>query len=696
MMSRIGRFCFRRRGWVLVAWLLFFLVGGASAGPLMGAISSASYVQGLESDEGQHALTEGRDHGRRYVAVIEGVDGNRPAISRAVSEVRGIPGVREVAPPKVATDRSGVAVEVTLDKADDQSGPLTRSKERLSALSTDLPGTTVRFGGIDLIADDTNTLAQADLTNAMLYSLPVTLLVLLFVFGGLRLAAMPVIGAVVTIATSFGLMLLASNVIQIDNTVLSVVDLLGLGLSIDYALLLLARYREELAVDRDPLAAIGRTWATAGRTILFSALTVAAALISLVVIQQPRLQTMGASGIVASLLAMAVALTLLPALVGFFGKKVKPARNRHADVERGMFARIARVTQRRPRLVVGGALAVLVLAGLPLAQLNLRMTSVDSVPRSVESLQVEQLASQRYGLTSNPPMLVVAETDPAALDTWARGLSAPGIARVEPARQQGEGLSSVAVLVHGDAQGPGAKEVLDHLRANRPPGVQSWVTGETAGFFDLRDRTISDLPLAVLVAVLAMLILLFLMTGSVVAALLAVVMNIVSLSATFGVLVLVFQNGLFAGVLDTIVVNGLSIYLLLTLFAFGFAFAMDYHVFLLSRIKEAVDEGRPNDLAVRHGLQRSGRLITLAVVAMMIVFAAFGMAEVGDIEQLGIGLFVAVIVDGTIVRCLLVPGAMTLLGRHNWWSPAPLRRLHARFGLREHEGPAPVRHDARV
>ncbi|MEV4218063.1 MMPL family transporter [Nonomuraea sp. NPDC049725] len=685
MLSRIGSFCYRRRGWVLAAWILIVVVGGTSVGPLLHTVSSANYIRGLEADEGQRALVEGRTHGREFTTVVAGMDRAAPELARAVADVRAIPGVHAVGEPYAGDRGTGAAVQVRLVKAGDQSVPLRQAQERLGDLAEERPGVSVRFGGIDLISDDTNAMAQQDMANATMYSLPITLVVLVFVFGGLLAASIPVITAVATIASSFGLMLLATRVLQIDNTVLSVVDLLGLGLSIDYGLLLVARYREELAAGHDRPEAVRRAWATAGRTVLFSALTVAAALSSLLVIQQPRLQTMGAAGIASALLGMLAAVTLVPALLGLFGKRVKPARVRTRP-DNGVFAGIARDTQRVPVLVLAGVLLVLAVAGSTLTGLQIRMAGAESVPPGTQSLQVEREVSAHYGFTSNPPLRVVAETGPAELAAWSAAFrDDPGIARIEPPRAEGPGLSSVGILVHGDPQGPAAEQVLDRLRADRPDGVRSWVTGETAGMFDLLDRTSRDLPLAVAVALLAMLVLLFLMTGSVIAPLVAVVLNIVSLAATYGVLVLLFQHGWLSGPLDTLPVSGLSVYLLVTVFAFGFAFAMDYHVFLLARIKEYADRGHDTNTSVRHGLQHSGRLITLAAAVMGIVFACFGASKIGDMEQLGVALLVAVIVDATLVRCLLLPATMTLLGRWNWWAPGRMRRAHERVGLREHE-----------
>jgi len=227
------------------------------------------------------------------------------------------------------------------------------------------------------------------------------------------------------------------------------------------------------------------------------------------------------------------------------------------------------------------------------------------------------------------------------------------------------------------------------MRADRPVGYESWVTGDAAVLIDLDDRLISGLPLAIVITVLAMIILLYLMSGSVVIPLKAVVLNVLSLAATFGVLVAVFQDGWLSGPLDTLTVGGLSPFMIVIVFAFAFGLSMDYEVFILSRIKEYVDAGEDSNASVRLGLQRSGRIITSAALLMLIVFACFAAAKVGQLEQIGLGLFVAVLIDATLVRCLLVPAVMSLLGSAAWWAPGPLRRLHGRAGLHESEPPVP-------
>ncbi len=259
----------------------------------------------------------------------------------------------------------------------------------------------------------------------------------------------------------------------------------------------------------------------------------------------------------------------------------------------------------------------------------------------------------------------------------------PGVARVVvttdgPIAFKDPGIRTIA-----------AQDLVRRLRADRPAGVQSWVTGDAAVLVDLVDLIIDDLPLALGITLTAMLVLLFAMTGSVVVPVKAILANVVSLGATLGVMVAVFEHGWLSGPLGTLTVGGLDPFVVVILFAFAFALSMDYEVFLLGRVKEYVDGGDDTNTAVRRGLQHTGRVITSAALLMVIVFGCFAAAEMGSIEQIGLGLTTAVLIDATVVRCLLVPATMTLLGRWNWWAPAALRRLHRRIGLKELTLPPP-------
>ncbi|MGY0237142.1 MMPL family transporter [Longispora urticae] len=725
MVTKVGSFCHRNWRWVMLGWLALLVGGGAAIGPVFDSIGDTKPPVGLESVTASQVVKEGGDRGIQIIGLVEGVDPASAAVTgavdRASADLRGTAGVLDVGRPIIAKDDRGLALPVTLTKMQmkDRSAATKLVRARLAQLATELPGSTVEAGG-DLVNGEANDAVQEDLARAEILSLPVTLVVLVFVFGGVIAAGLPVLASLATIAGAFALLLGFSRFVDLDNNVVTVVTLLGLALAIDYGLLLVARYREELAAGHDRETAVARTWGTAGRTILFSALTVAGALTGLLVFDVPRLQALGAAGISTALMGMIAALTLTPALLGPLGRWVRPSRRRKAtantvptgslgssapgDVtasgrtdacgprdEAGFFAGLARFTQRRPLLIAAGTTIGLLVVALPLLSMTVKLPGMDGLPRTLPSVRVADAMGERYGLSAAPAVKVVARTDQATLNAWAgRWQQDREVVRVEPARTVGPNLSTVAIAVRGDSQGDAAQDLVKRIRADRPAGVESWVGGDAAILLDTLGRLVDGLPWAVGVMLATMFVLLFLMTGSVVIPVKAIVLNGLSLAATFGVLLLVFQDGHLSGPLDTLTVGGLSPFVIAIVAAFGFGLSMDYELFLLGRIKEYRDAGEDDDSAVRHGLQRSGGIITSAAVLMLIVFGCFAAARVGDIEQIGLGLFVAVLIDATVVRCLLVPAVMTMLGRAAWWAPGPLRRLHGRVGISESEERVPV------
>lgn len=699
-MARVGGWCFRRRWWVVGAWLVAVAGGVLAAGPLLDAISEESSVRKkVESIEAYDLFSTAEDSSGQVVGLVDGVDPAaadvRAAVDTVMGRLRGVEHVRQVEATAVSTDGRALLVVATLEKVDKptRNAAVDAVEDQLDRLRGELPaGADVRVGGSATISRDAGRTLAADRTQAELLSLPLTLIVLVVVFGGLIAAGVPVLAAVVSIATVFPVLYVFTTFTDVDSNALTVASLLGLGLSVDYGLLLVARYREELAAGFSPDVAIGRAWATAGRTILFSALTVAAALAGLLAFSVRQLTALGAAGVSIALVAMLVSLTFTAALIGLARRRLKPSRRPAGDeAGRGFFAALAALVQRRAALVAVLTAAVLLAAGLPLLQATVKLPGLEGTPRSIESVRVADELKTRFGRSFAPTVRIIARTSAADLDAYATRWSAdPAVGKVQPAKPAGSGLAIVDLSLRGGAQDDAAQALVHRVRADRPAGVQSWVTGDAAVLVDLVDLIISDLPLALGITLTAMLVLLFAMTGSLVVPVKAILANVVSLGATLGVMVAVFEHGWLAGPLGTLTVGGLDPFVVVILFAFAFALSMDYEVFLLGRIKEYVDAGDDTNTAVRRGLQHTGRVITSAALLMVIVFGCFAAAKMGSIEQIGLGLTTAVLVDATVVRCLLVPATMTLLGQWNWWAPGPLRRLHARIGLREVTLPPPA------
>jgi len=705
VLATVGRWCFRRRWWVLAGWLAAVTAGVFAAGPVFAGLENEEQLDGIEAMQAWDQLGAANRTGGEVVGLIDRVqarsDAVRGAVVAAADALAGRPDVQAVAQPYAPDPRAAalfgrdggsllVSVTLRAGSADAEDAAALEVRDRLHALAAELrtagqPDARVRVGGNKLLNREANQQVRRDLERAELISLPLTLVVLVVVFGGLVAAGLPVLAAIVSVASAMVLLLGFSGVTHLDQNTVTVVSLLGLGLSIDYGLLLVARYREELGAGIDPPDALGRAWATAGRTVLFSALTVAAALAGLLMFGVAPLAALGAAGVSIAVVAMLASLTFTAALIGFAARRIKPGRARASDDERGFFAGLSRLVQRRPwpvALIVAGALLA---AGVPLVSATLKLPGLEALPTSLESVQVARATRTDFGFRSAPVVTVVARVDRAALDTWAtRWAGDPAVADVRPAVTSG-GVAYVELALRGGEQDEAAQGLVERVRADRPPGGPSWVTGRAAFLIDLLGVIEDGLPLALATTVLAMVVLLFLMTGSLVVPVKAILANVVSLGATFGVLVAVFEFGYGADLLNTLTVGGLSPFIVVIVFAFAFGLSMDYEVFLLGRIKEYVDHGVDSDTAVRRGLQHTGRIITSAALLMIIVFVCFSFAEIGQIEEVGLGLTMAVLIDATVVRCLLVPATMTLLGKWNWWAPAVLKRLHARVGLSEAE-----------
>ena len=421
----------------------------------------------------------------------------------------------------------------------------------------------------------------------------------------------------------------------------------------------------------------------------YSGLTVAVSLTGLLLFDNDGLRSLAIGGIGVVVLAVAAALTLLPALLAVAGPRLSTAAARQ-DVDHGAFATIAHTVQRRAVPVVLAVTALLVLAAVPFAGARFEQPDARWLPRSSVARQLDEIRRTRFPDVAPNPVEVVAEAAPddAALQAYVDAVRAlPGVVSVT-AEAVAPTVTRIEVVPDGPESGETAQTLVRHLRDDRPT-FGTLVTGDAAELVDFTESVAQRLPYALALIVGATLVLLFFMTGSVVVPVKAVVMNVLSLGASFGALVWIFQEGHLSGVLGFDPVGALDATVLLAIFIFAFGLSMDYEVFLLSRIKEAWDATGDNDLAVARGLQASGRIITSAALLIVVVFAGFAAGELLLIKQLGVGLAVAVVVDATIVRTLLVPATMRLLGRWNWWAPAPLRRLHTHVGLHE-PSPAPV------
>ena len=584
-----------------------------------------------------------------------------------------------------ATDGRAALVVVTLAGDLDEDAELAVANE-VEDLAHDLDAPEVLVGGNVLVSETFGTASENDLLRGEAIALPIAIVVMVFLLGGLVAAGMPLLVALGGVLTTLAVLVAATEFGDVSIFSVNVVNMLGIGLGIDYGLLMVNRFREERGQGLEVDDAVAATVASAGTTVLFSALTVAVAMSGLFVFGVPLLTSFGIAGLSVVLLSMAAAITLLPATLATVGGRIKPLAPT-PDVD-GRFYRLTRWVQGRAVWVGGATALLLLLLGVPFLSARFENGDARTLPRSSEVRATALALSERFPARGTDPVTVIAgadATDPAFV-TWLDDISsAAGVLGASTRPGTPPGLTVVDLVPAGTSQGDQATTVVNRLRADEP-AFDTQVGGPAAELADVKDRLGDRLPLAVMMVCLATLVLLFLMTGSIVVPVKAVLMNILSLGASFGAMVWIFQEGHLSGLLAFDSVGALDLWMPVLILIFAFGLSMDYEVFLLSRIKEVHDETGDNDLAVAVGLQRSGRIITSAAALIVVVFAGFAAGEVLAIKQLGVGLAIAVIVDATLVRTLLVPATMKLLGERNWWAPAPLRRFHDRYGL--HEAPS--------
>jgi uncharacterized membrane protein YdfJ with MMPL/SSD domain len=558
----------------------------------------------------------------------------------------------------------------------------------------------VELGGQLVANAQVNTQVSHDLEHSELLAFPFVFLLSLLFFRSLVAALLPpLLGGLAILATFFALRIIAGFV-DLSVFALNLTTGLGLGLAIDYSLFMVSRYREESTKSGFGPEALRRTLQTSGRTIVFSSLTVAAAVASLTIFPQRFLYSMGIAGALVALLAASLALTVLPALLSVLGPRVNaiaPARLARAaerdarPMESGFWYRLSRLVMRRPAVIAIVSTGCLIALGIPFFT-QVKFTTVDAsvLPASASARHVNDVLNTQFPPNRGAPLDVVIgvpANSSAAAALERRLTKLPGVSAVAPAQPAGPNMSLIVVA---PAQAPlttATQNLVRQVRGMHSPYYLG-VAGETAAYLDLEHSLAVHLPAVLAVVVATTLIILFLMTGSVVLPIKAVIMNALGLCAMFGILVLVFQDGNLEGLLSYRSLGALDATQPILLFAVGFGLATDYGVFLLSRIKEARDGGASDRDAVAIGLERTGRVVTAAALLFAVALGAFSTSEIVFVKELGLGAVLAVLIDASVIRALLVPSLMMLLGPLNWWAPRPLRRLHDRFGLRE--GAPPV------
>jgi RND superfamily putative drug exporter len=552
----------------------------------------------------------------------------------------------------------------------------------------------VKLGGQQIANAQANTQVGHDLAKAELLAFPFIFLLSLLFFRSLVASLLPPLLGGMAIVVTFLVLRIVASFADLSVFALNFVTGMGLGLAIDYSLFMVSRYREEAATSGFGADALRRTLQTAGRTILFSSLTVAAAVASLAIFPQRFLYSMGIAGAAVAVVAATLALVVLPAVLALLGPRVNalaPKRlQRAADrdarpAESGAWYRLSRFVMKRPGRIAFLSATLLIVLGLPFTGIKFTTVTASVLPQSASARQVDAALSRDFPPNRTAPLEVVVGAPAGSAETRAlaaRIRTLPGVSGIARPQAAGANLSLLAVAPVDAPLSEPTKQLVRDVRAIQAP-VHLGVAGQTAAYLDLEHSLGAHLPIVLAVIVASTLIILFLFTGSVVLPVKAVLMNVLNLSAVLGLLVLIFQDGHLEGLLSFTSQGALDATQPIFLAAVAFGLATDYGVFLLSRIKEARDGGASDSEAVAIGLERSGRIITAAALLFAVAIGAFATSKLVFIKELGVGTALAVLIDASIIRALLVPSLMELLGRWNWWAPRPLRRLHDRIGLRE-------------
>lgn len=723
MLMRWGRWIHRHCRLVMGLAVLFTVAAAVWGVGVFAALTSSSgfEVAGSESQRATEVETAtlGRDSADvvvLYRSPNRTVDdaGFRADVSRVLE---ALPRDRVVrfdtywstsSPNLVSADRRATFAVVSLVGADERD-----RRENLDAIRDRfaVPGLSSAVGGQVPTQQLISSRVKKDIGLAEALAAPVLFLLMVVIFRSVVAALLPLAIGTVAIFGSFAALHGLTLLTDISVYSVNITTLLGIGLAIDYGLIMVVRFREELRVRETVEEAVARTVAVAGRTVLVSGLTVAVALCSLLLFPQTFLRSMGYGGVATVLVDMVAALTVLPALLALLGRRVDRGRvrllDRRVSHDGQRWRRLGLSVMRRPVSYLVVTLGVLLLLGLPFLRISWGGIDARALPEGTETRVVSETLARDFPANSTSPITVLVTlpapvtgaAQRAELSGYSTRLAAlPGVDRVTTTGLA-DRTARLSVGFTPDRMSQQARDLVAEVRrVPPPPGAGVLVGGMTAQLVDQLDNMSAMLPWMGLTMAAATFVLLFLAFGSVVLPLKAMVVNVVSLSATFGVLVWIFQDGHLSDLLRFTPIGMIEPSMPVLILAIAFGLSMDYEVFLLSRVREHYERDGDPTGAVVDGLQRTGGVITSAALLFMVVVGAFATSGITFIKLTGVGLFVAVLVDATVVRALLVPAAMKLLGRAAWWAPGPLAGLHRRIGFREGDGgdEVPVRPAAEV
>ncbi len=720
MFEAWGRVLYRRRRLILSLTLVLVAFGVVWGTGVFGQLSSGDNFTPPASQSQREANQAASAFGRndadvvvlyRSASMTVSDPGYRQAVTAALNglpraDVAGVTTYWSTgSPSRLSADRHATYAVLQLTGADDAARHTTYDaiKTELAPASLAASGVTAQVGGTVPMEVAINSEVTADIAKAEGFSMPVLLILLLLIFGSLAAASLPVAIGGVAILGSFTVLRLLAMATTVSIYSVNITTILGLGLAIDYGLFMVTRFREELHRQPTVEQAVARTVATAGRTVAVSGVTVAVALTSLMLFPEDFLRSMGYGGVATVAVDMLAALTVLPALLAVLGYRVNALRIRRSvhrparDETSGAWYRLAHSVMRRPAVYATVIVIGLLALGAPFLRISWGGTDARTLPAASTVRQVSQTLASDFPVNSTDPieaLVTLPRTSGAAtaLDAYLHRIEAiPGVTGARVTGAKG-GIVRVDIGYAPATVSSAARHIVTQIRdALPPPGATVLVGGTTAGLVDELASLGATLPWMALLVGVSTFVLLFLAFGSVVLPVKAIVMNVLSLSATFGVVVWIFQWGHLSGLLRFTPTGSIDPTMPILMLAIIFGLSMDYEVFLLSRIRERYDQTGDNTASVAAGLQRTGGLITSLALLLIIVVGAFSASGITFIKLMGVGMIVALLVDATVVRVLLVPATMRLLGRANWWAPGPLRRLYARYGIKEEiPGPAPV------
>jgi RND superfamily putative drug exporter len=751
MFAAIGKFVYRRRWLVLAGGIIFITLSIVYGTTLFGQLKGGGFEDpASESSKAAEALH--RDLNKEdasLVVLFTSKDGSlvesssyRQAVETTLANINGKEGVKSItsfyntgAPQLVSNDKTSTYAVVSLAGDDEEQEKHAINLRPL--ITSDI--LLVRVGGQAWVFEQISEQVSKDLETAEMMTFPILAILLVFIFGSLIAAALPLAIGGIAILGAFLILRVLANFTDVSIFAINIITMLGLGLAIDYSLFVVSRFREELKRHNgDVPAALSRTMQTAGRTVLFSGLTVAISLLSLLVFPMMFLRSMGLGGAAAVLVAVVASLTVLPAVLALLGNRVNSLnvwslirRNKRPEnienAQTGMWYRISTFVMKRPTIVLVVSLIPLIIMGLPFLRVELTTADARSLPTGAESRVVSEVLERDFPRNETAPIqLVVRSQEPvlsqagiSTLYDYTRQLvQLPGVRRVDSlvtldpsldkaaysgfysdaslaqnpqaqaaAAQYANGnFTLVSVLYDTHPLSDESQQLVRDIRAlSVPSGLSVQVSGASAYQVDFLVSLGKSIPYALVIILVTIFVLLFLMLGSVVIPVKAVVLNVLSLSVSFGALVWVFQDGNLSNLLGFTPLGSIDGTQPILIFAIAFGLSMDYEVFLLSRVKEHYDRTGNNTASVALGVQKTGGIITSAAILLVVVIGGFATGQILFIKQIGVGLALAILVDATIVRVLLVPATMRLLGKYNWWAPAPLTALYKRMGMSEVE-----------